>query len=208
MSFALKFNPPASQKTFCVAFGCIAFALAMLVSVPVAAAQNGGVPEDDYRLATGYYKRTQWVQSAQAFMDFTRQYPDHAKAGLAEFFYAESKMQLGEYTDAFLAFKNVVENHATHKMIERATFRMGEAAFQLDKKQIALTSLEKFVARYPNHALVEYAMPMLGELRLKFFEARLAQRVFETALKMYPDSEFATRNRYGLAKSYRMQGQM
>ncbi len=209
MSFALKITASFASVSFLFRGAiCTAIGLAMVFTAGTVQAQQDGLADDDYRLATGYYKRTQWPQSAKAFQEFTLQYPDHAKAGLAEFFYGESRMQMGEYTDAFLAFKNVVENRPNHRMIQRATFRMGEAAYQLDKKRIALTALENFVHRFPNHELVEFAMPMLGELRLKFYEARMAQRVFETALRMFPESEFSTRNRYGLAKSFRMQGQL
>ena len=169
-------------------------------------AQDRGIAEQDYQLASGYYQNSDWAQSAATFEDFLGRHPGHRKAAEANFFLAESKIQLGNYADALIGFQKFIEQNPSHRLTPRATFRMGEAAFQLDKGKIALKSLELFIKKYPKHELVEYAMPYLGELRLRFNEAKLAKRAFAAALRMYPESELADQNRYGLAQSYRMLG--
>ncbi len=187
--------------------GTVLSSLMFAMTLAPSAYGQSGVPEDEYRLAAGYYQRTQYEESASAFNDFLKRYPNHEKAALAQFFYAESKMQTGDYEEAFTVFSQIIDNHPRFSLLDRSTFRMGEAAWQLDKKKIALTSLEHFVRQYPRHELVEYALPYLGELRLKFAEAGLAQKVFETALRLNPGGKFATQNRYGLARSLKMQKQ-
>ena len=169
-------------------------------------AQEKGIAEQDYQLAAGYYQKSNWGQSATSFEEFVTRYPGHRKASEANFFLAESKIQLGYHADALVGFQKFIEQNPNHRLAPRANFRMGEAAFQMGKGSIALKSLELFVKKYPKHELVEYAMPYLGELRLGFNEPKLAKNAFAMALRLYPDSELTDQNRYGLAQSYRMLG--
>lgn len=164
-------------------------------------AQNTELADEEYRMAAGYYQQADWPQCANAFEEFIARYPSHQKISEANFFLAESKVQLGNYADSLVTFQKFVEQNLNHRLTPRATFRMGEAAYQLNKGKIALKSLELFVKKYPKHELVEYALPYLGELRIGFNEPALARRAFSTALRLYPDSILADQCRFGLANS-------
>ena len=169
-------------------------------------AQDRGLAQQDFQLASGYYQQADWSESAAAFEDFIDRYPKDVRETEATFFLAESKIQLGQFADALSGFQRFLEQSPQHRLAPRAMFRLGEAAYQLDKREAALKSLELFVKKHPRHELVEYAMPYLGELRLSFDEPKYAQRAFATALRLYPQSELIDQNRFGLAQSYRQLG--
>jgi len=200
MTIALSlFQRPKNLLLTAVAICCLSL-------VSNLAAQQQGIAEQDYQLASDYYQKADWSKSAAAFEDFVNRYPDHRKQSQASFFLAESQSQLGNYTDSLVGFYTFVEQNPNHRLTARATFRMGEAAFQLGKPEMALKSLELFVKKNPRHELVEYAMPYLGELRLSFGEPKYAKRAFTTGLRLFPESELTDQNRFGLAQSYRMLG--
>ena len=206
MPVALPQSRLLSSKLLLVVACSIAMVSPALVGQEGNVLQKRSLANQDFRLASGYYQKANWADSASAFEDFITRYPNHHKQSEATFFLAESKVQLGQFAAALPGFQKFVEQNPQHRLAPRAMFRLGESAYQLDQKQAALKSLELFVKKNPRHELVEYAMPYLGELRLSFGEPKYAQRAFAAALRLYPQSELTDQNRFGLARSYRQLG--
>ena len=168
----------------------------------------GQTLETEYALAAGFYERSQWTQSADAFESFIAEYPNSPQASAAHFFLGEAFVQQNDFASAFPAYQQYLNQNPQREFSSRAAFRLGECAYRTGNTKDALRYLESFVADYPKHELIEFALPYLGELRLTRSEPQLAQAAFETSLKYYPRSELANQSRFGLAKALQDQGAM
>ena len=161
-----------------------------------------------YRLAAGFYSRSQWSEAEQAFAAIVSQFPQTDQAAASQFFAAECQMQQSKFTQAYLGFQGFLQLHPEHDYAPRATFRMGESAYRNGRHEVAIRLLEEFLRDQPNHPLAEFALPYLGQLRIKRDEPQLAQIAFETALDRYPNGALADDARLGLAQALQQLGNL
>ena len=163
-------------------------------------------PDQQYKLAAGFYERGQWDEARKAFAEFIVNHPNATETPQASFFLAETMMQQHQFKAAYLRYQQFLKQFAAHPLAVRAIFRMGESAFRDDNTLIATRMLEEFTRKYPQHELNQYALTYLGQLRLVKSEPQLAQLAFERSLQAYPNGPMAAESRLGAGNALMKQG--
>ncbi len=202
--------PSPPSKWLRIILSATALLAAGLMIAPQSRLQAQTTDELDqaYRLAAGFYSRSQWSEAEQAFASIVIQFPQTEQAAASQFFAAECQMQQSKFTKAYLGFQGFLQLHPDHDCAPRAMFRMGESAYRTGRHEVAVRLLEEFLRDHPNHPLAEFALPYLGQLRIKRDEPQLAQIAFETALDRFPNGALADDARLGLAQALQQLGNL
>ena len=147
--------------------------------------------DDLYAVAAGHYSQARWQLAAEAFDEFLTNQSDHPKFRDAQFYFAESMVQLRDYNSAFAAYSKLLESSPDYRHSARASFRRGEAALLSNRREIAAEILTQFSAKHPGHELNAYALPYLGEYAFRKQNHIEAQQFYERALRLFPTGPLA-----------------
>jgi tol-pal system protein YbgF len=107
-------------------------------------------PKDQYDLAYGYVLRKDYVQAAETFRGFLRQYPSDHLAPEAQYWLGESLFQQQQYRDAAEAFLAVSTKYETTARAPEALLRLGQSLAALGEKEAACASLGEVLRKYPH----------------------------------------------------------
>jgi TolA-binding protein len=168
---------------------------------------RGGEAEDQYRVAAGHYSRGQWDLASEAFVDFVKRFPDHAKADQSIFFLAEALLQQNEPERARTRFDEYVRRAPQGPYAKSCRFRLGEASYLAGDFERARKDLEAFQRDYPRDPRIVYVLPYLGEMSLAKGKPREAVKWFRLALTRFPAGPLRHDCRLGLARSLQNSGE-
>jgi len=107
-------------------------------------------PKDQYDLAYGYVLRKEYVQAAETFRGFLRQYPSDHLAPEAQYWLGESLFLQQQYRDAAESFLAVSTKYETTSRAPEALLRLGQSLAALGEKEAACASLGEVLRKYPH----------------------------------------------------------
>ncbi len=162
--------------------------------------------EDQYAVAAEHYRQQRWQLAADEFASLLDKFPDHARRDDAEFFLAESQVQLGDFAAAAEHFRAYRDRAPQGRYAKSALFRGGEAAYLAGSNDEATEQLTAFLAAHADDELAAYALPYLGRIALDSKQNDTAEHRFRQALDKFPAGPLAEESRFGLARALEQQG--
>jgi len=106
-----------------------------------------------------------YAQAQAEFKAFVLTYPDHAKAGEAQYYRAESQFKDKDYRGALGEFQRVFEKYPKADLADDALFRAGESAEALKWCTDARAYYGLLRQRYPKSALAKKAKTKDADLK-------------------------------------------
>jgi len=108
--------------------------------------------KDAYDLAYGYVLHKDYVQAADTFRLFLRQFPSDRLAPEALYWLGESLFQQQQYRDAAESFLAVSTKYETTARAPEALLRLGQSLAAMGEKEAACASLGEVTRKYPHAA--------------------------------------------------------
>lgn len=182
----------------------------LLGAVLFAAAPQAAVadPIDDYNLAVKFFQQKRWAFAADLARDFLKASPEHEKAPLARLYLGQSLAQQKKFDEARDVFREFVKLHPGHKEAPLAYYRIGECSYFVNDREAAEAELGDFIKRFPKDDLAPYARHYLGETLLASKRYLQAVEQFQQVVAATSDASLKEDAGYGLAESFRGQGQL
>lgn len=162
--------------------------------------------DDRFAVAAEHYRAERWRLAADEFSALVANHPDHKTRGEAEFFLAESQVQLGDLAQAADHFQAYLDREPSGRYAKSALFRAGEAAYLGGNGERAAKQLAAFLDAHPDDELAAYALPYLGRLSLDSKQYDEAEKRFRAALDKFPNGPLVDESRFGLARTHEQQG--
>jgi len=172
--------------------------------------------DDEYRIAAGYYARSQWRESIRAFEALIRNHPETQQSYSALFYLGEAQTQISDYPRAFAAFDQLIKSWEadqdrptdstkkafTEKHRERAYFRRAECAFFSRDYKATAKLIQDFQTNYGSSSYKEFSLTYLGRSLMESQQFQKAIPAFREQISSFPESSQLTKNRIDLAKCY------
>ncbi|MBI4428229.1 MAG: tetratricopeptide repeat protein [Ignavibacteriales bacterium] len=158
-----------------------------------------------YQVGWCQLKLKMYREASATFRAFVTAYPQHPKAGLAQFWLAESQYQLGNYESALQAYQTVAATAGSEKH-EDALYGIGWSYFKLGRFEKASESFEKLVMSYPNGKLLFDTRLRLADSYFFDKDYKKAVAAYRTVIRAYPTKEETDYAHYQLGQSLVRQG--
>lgn len=166
-----------------------------------------GAGDDQYAVAAGHYARSRWPLAIEEFEAFLDDYPDHARAGSALFYLAESLVHAERYADAHARFHAYIAEQPDGSHVRHAAFRAAESAYLLGNRVDARSELESFRTAYADDELNAYVLTYLGDLALADKDYAGAAVFYEQSIERFPAGPLLEDCRFGLARTWQERGE-
>jgi TolA-binding protein len=162
--------------------------------------------DDQYAVAAEHYRQERWQLAVDEFTALIEKHADHKTRGEAEFFLAESQVQLGEFTKAAEHYRAYLDREPQGRYAKSALFRGGESAYLGGEGDAAAKQLSAFLEVHRNDELAAYALPYLGRIALDANKLEEAEKHFRATLDEFPSGPLTDEARFGLARTHEQQG--
>jgi cellulose synthase operon protein C len=167
---------------------------------------HGDEADDQYAVAAEHYRQERWQLAVDEFSALVEKHADHKTRSEAEFFLAESQVQLGEYSQAAEHYRAYLNREPQGRYAKSALFREGESAYLGGNGEAAAKALTTFLEQHADDELAAYALPYLGRIALDANQLGEAEKQFCAALDKFPGGPLVDEARFGLARTYEQQG--
>ena len=131
----------------------------MNISVPV---DNGKVA---YQSAFQMLRNGKYKEAAEAFADFSKQYPDSSYLPNAFYWQGETNYVLRNFDLAIVAFQIVIDRFTTSNKVADAMLKQGFSQYELGQVSMAKKILVKVMRIYPNTSVSNLAKARLNRIR-------------------------------------------
>ena len=165
---------------------------------------DGQKIQDAYRLAAGFYARSQWSDAIAAFDQLISDYPGTPQASTALFFKGEALVQQTKYKLAYQSFDQFLSANPKSAYAERANFRRAEAAFFSTSTDQALKRLDDFQSSHPESKFNEFVLAYRAQCLLTKGKGKDSIELYKQCLKEFPESSLSDKNKLGLAQAYQL----
>ena len=170
----------------------------MLTTVPL----WGDDTLNQFNVAKTAFDSQQYETARMGFNSFLTQFPTHAKANEATFYFAESLMYLRQYTQAETYFYRLISLGLNDTISRAALFRFAEIPYIQQQFDTAKPRLEDFVTRLPHDVNLQFVLYYLGDIAMRSNASNAAEEAefyFEQASRIFPEGERILESRLGLA---------
>ena len=99
----------------------------------------------------------------KAFRDLLTTWPEHAQAGSATFYLAQTLVDLKRYTEGVPLLTAFPTKYPKHKLAPDAQYLLGTARLAMGERAAGVSELQAFVAAYPTHQMVPAARGAITE---------------------------------------------
>src|SRR5207245_9840002 len=93
----------------------------------------------------------------KAFRDLLTNWPEHAQAGSATFYLAQTLVEQKEYSEALRLLATFGTKYPKHKLAPDAQYLLGSTRLAAGERDAGASELQAFVAAYPTHQRVPAA---------------------------------------------------
>ena len=183
------------------------FLLSITLAISSGAWSLADEATDQYAVAAGHYAAERWQLASEEFQAFLKAHAAHEQASQAQFYLAESLVQLGKLDDAKRLFEDLLNTDAKSSLARRALFRKAEATFLAGDDSSARGDLEAFTKQYPEDDLNAYVLPYLGEIALRSNQAQIAIEHYQAASTRFAKGPLVEECRFGIARAYEQLGE-
>ena len=122
-------------------------------------------PEDMYKKAYDYMRKSAFGTAEAWFEAFIQRYPTHERAENAYYWLGEIYLVQKRPQDALVAFGNGIKNFPQGEKAPDSLLKMGVAFEQIGKPELAKTTWEKLTREYPRSRSAEGAKKRLENLK-------------------------------------------
>ncbi len=145
--------------------------------------KTGKTAEEDFKIASEYFKDKDWLEAQKAFDRIRSKYPYSKYAALSELRSADAKFEQDKFIEAAEGYRQFVKMHPTHEQVAYAAFRIGLSSwrnapsqfflfppdFEKDQVEVrvAVTALQDFLKSHPQSSYVPEAQKLLAEAKGK-----------------------------------------
>ena len=130
--------------------------------VNIAAIQS---PKVLYEHAYSDYASAQYVVAIEGFQAYLRTFPNSPDAYMAQFNIGESYYNLGRYTEAAQAYREVIDNYKTAQWVPDAYYKRGLSYRQLGMKDQARADFQYVIKTFPDNTLAPLAKAALDSIK-------------------------------------------
>lgn len=133
--------------------------------VPAPAPMDSAKVRQDYQQALNILREGRYMQAAEAFRDFLKQYPDSGYAANAQYWLAESFYVTRQFPQALEEFSKVVSAYPDSNKVADARLKIGFIHYEMSNWQKSRQELEGVTQAYPGSTAARLAEERLQRLQ-------------------------------------------
>lgn len=132
---------------------------------PSSSSMDSAKVRQDYQQALNILREGRYMQAAESFRDFLKQYPDSGYAANAQYWLAESFYVTRQFPQALEEFSKVVNAYPDSNKVADARLKIGFIHYEMSDWQKSRQELEAVTKAYPGSTAARLAEERLQRLQ-------------------------------------------